>query len=108
MSRPYKYILAEDGKTPIATDDSSEWGKWFVRAGMKKIVAQDELPSGVRISTIFLGLDYNFGDGPPLIFETMVFPANSWADGDCERCSTYNQAVEQHEKMKTKYNKEKL
>jgi hypothetical protein len=27
----------------------------------------------VRVSTIWLGLNHNFGDGPPLIFETMIF-----------------------------------
>ena len=29
---------------------------------------------GIRVSTVWLGLDHNFSpDGPPLIFETMVF-----------------------------------
>ena len=27
----------------------------------------------VEISTVWLGLDHQYGDGPPLIFETMVF-----------------------------------
>ena len=26
-----------------------------------------------RVSTIWLGLDHQWGEGPPLIFETMVF-----------------------------------
>lgn len=25
------------------------------------------------VSTVWIGLDMNFGDGPPLIFETMIF-----------------------------------
>jgi hypothetical protein len=29
----------------------------------------------VTVSTVWLGLDHQFGDGPPLIFETMVFGA---------------------------------
>lgn len=27
-----------------------------------------------RVSTVLLGTDYNFGDGPLRIFETMIFP----------------------------------
>lgn len=36
-----------------------------------------------RISTVWLGLDHNWGDGPPLIFETMVFTEIE-ADDDSE------------------------
>lgn len=39
-----------------------------------KRVAETTLPDGRWISTVWLGLDHNFMDGPPLIFETMVFP----------------------------------
>jgi hypothetical protein len=27
----------------------------------------------IRVSTVFLGLNHQYGDGPPLIFETMIF-----------------------------------
>jgi hypothetical protein len=27
----------------------------------------------VLVSTIFLAIDYAFGDGPPILFETMIF-----------------------------------
>src|SRR5258706_13563526 len=27
----------------------------------------------VRVSTVFLGFDRSFGQGPPLLFETMIF-----------------------------------
>jgi hypothetical protein len=38
-------------------------------------VKQDVIEDGnIGISTVFLGLDHrHFGDGPPLLFETMVF-----------------------------------
>lgn len=32
-----------------------------------------------RVSTLWVGINHRFGDGPPLIFETMVFP-------DCDYC----------------------
>ena len=40
------------------------------------------------VSTVFLGIDHNFyGDGPPLLFETMVFHDNL-VDLFCDRYST--------------------
>jgi len=46
-----------------------------------KLVAKTELPNGVMISTVWLGLDHSFRKRPPLIFETMVFGENA-AQGD--------------------------
>lgn len=60
---------------------------------------------GHVISTVWLGLDHGHGgDGPPLIFETMVFPQQ--ADGSLDstgetytdRYSTKEHALEGHEK----------
>lgn len=36
-------------------------------------VAWTLIGEGIEISTVWLGIDHNFFDGPPLIFETMVF-----------------------------------
>ena len=44
----------------------------------------------VRVSTVFLGLNHAFGDGPPLWFETMVFGGE--LDQEQERYSTIEQA----------------
>jgi hypothetical protein len=52
----------------------------------------------VWVSTIFLGMDHNWGGGRPLLFETMAF----WgACGACEqeRCSTWLEAEAQHRAM---------
>lgn len=47
------------------------------------------------VSTVWLGIDYSFGNSLPLIFETMVFP-----DCDiCERYSTLEQAKAGHERI---------
>lgn len=58
-------------------------------------VGLTEVGGGRSISTVFLGLDHRFfGDGPPLLFETMMFPG-------CEmigRCSTWDEAEEMHER----------
>jgi hypothetical protein len=58
-----------------------------------------------RISTVWLGLNFQFGDGPPLIFETMVFKDGDNLDPerDCERYSTESDAIAGHAAMVAKY-----
>lgn len=38
----------------------------------QRVLAQDQV-GGLRISTIFTGIDRNFGRGAPILFETVVF-----------------------------------
>jgi hypothetical protein len=83
-----KYILV--GKEPKLAS-LMEWGKWFETADRR--VANDII-GDVRISTVFLGLDHSFGDGPPLLFETMIFGGEH--DQYQDRCSTWQQAEAQH------------
>lgn len=68
-------------------------------ATTERQVALDRLPLAT-VSTVFLGLDHRWDDGPPLIFETMVFvhPAlrDSPMDGYQNRCSTWAQAEAMH------------
>lgn len=53
--------------------------------------------NGVQISTVFLWLNHAFDDGPPLLFETMVFGGPLSEEQD--RCSTYDEAEAMHERM---------
>lgn len=71
---------------PIDTDE------WIV-AFRDNRVARDEI-DGHTISTMYLGLDHNWGDGPPLIFETMIF--GGAFDEDQWRYSTEAEALEGH------------
>lgn len=55
----------------------------------------------VMISTVWLGLDHSFGfgNGPPLIFETMIFDSeDEELDNYQERYSTEERAIEGHER----------
>jgi len=61
----------------------------------RRRVALDELEA-VTVSTVHLLHNHQFGDGPPLIFETMVFPRDEWSDLHCERYSTEAEAVAGH------------
>jgi hypothetical protein len=102
-----KFIL--DGHTPRPESDFIKWAKWFESADriVKKTrlevsisgLLQKEKKLGfVEISTVFLGLDHNFfGKGPPVLFETMVFGGE--LDEETERCSTWEQAEEMHQRM---------
>jgi hypothetical protein len=60
-------------------DDVLEWGRWFERSSKdrSRIIAadKDEGPDGtdVLISTVFLGLDHQWGEGPPVLWESLVF-----------------------------------
>jgi len=68
-----KYILDQSG-TPQVCDDIFQWGRWMEGSDdMRKLKCDHPIP-GVRVSTVFLGLDYSFGaSGPPVLWETMVF-----------------------------------
>lgn len=65
-----KYILDSHGN-PVPCENLMAWGQWM--EVMDRRVAYTSV-YGVRVSTVFLGLDHNFfSDGPPILFETMVF-----------------------------------
>ena len=57
------------------------------------VVGLDHL-DGVKVSTIWLGLDHSFGGERPVIFETLIF-GGEW-DGDLRRYSTYAEALGGH------------
>ena len=77
--------------------------EWSRSSAKKRRIAWTELPSGNRVSTVWLGLDHRHGKGPPLIFETMVFQPNSFGDLDCERYSTKAEAIKGHNAMVEKW-----
>ena len=64
-----RYIL-KDGLA-VQCPDLMEWGAWMEahRSKSQKIFKI----SGLRLSTVFLGLDHSFGLGEPLLWETMLF-----------------------------------
>ena len=57
--------------------------------------------NGAKISTVFLGIDHQFGMGsPPILFETMVFGGE--LDQEQERYCTYREAEEGHKRWVAK------
>lgn len=72
-----------------------------------KRVAQTQI-GPYWVSTVWLGLDHSFTqDGPPIIFETMVFAVDRddptietlGPEMDCDRYATEEQALAGHETM---------
>lgn len=81
-----------------------EWAQSYKTRGAQKRVAETTLPDGKWVSTVWLGLDHSFGDGPPLIFETMVFESQDHlSDLDCNRYSTEAEALAGHAAMVEKW-----
>lgn len=102
MNRPHYYIL-DANHVALPVFDLYEWGKWFETNDRQ--VAKDII-DGWLVSTVFLGLDHQFGGGEPLLFETMVFApegANDYDFGghDQDRYSTYSQAIAGHERLRS-------
>lgn len=112
MKTQDKYILK--GKKAVPCNDLLEWGNWLVDnighlktfkwKGFCRIVKQTKLNQDILVSTVFLGLDHNFtGQGPPLLFETMVF--GGALVQHCERYSTWEEAEKGHEDIVEKIKK---
>lgn len=66
-----KWILDEFGE-PKKPSSFLEWARWFDVPGRRR-VAETTTRDGIWISTVFLGIDHRFGDGHPILWETMVF-----------------------------------
>jgi hypothetical protein len=90
--RPHDFWVLDDEHRPVPVD-LMEWARRFEDVN-SRIVAKIEL-NGVIVSTVFLGCNHQYGDGPPLLFETMIFGGPH--DGYTWRYSSWDDAVVGHE-----------
>ena len=86
------YILK--GHEVVEEADVCMWGKWFESADRS---VNRTIREGVRVSTVFLGINHNFDGGAPLVFETMVFGGE--LDGEEARYATWDEAEAGHKRM---------
>jgi hypothetical protein len=111
------YIL--EGHEPVALtgpEAVQRWARWFEGAvGIDGLAARRKDRRRVAftdlgfctVSTVFLGIDHNFfGDGPPILFESMVFankaPGATFPEeleGMMDRYCTWDEAEAGHEAM---------
>jgi len=82
--------------------DIMEWTELTEDEEYRKI--KQENVGKYFISTVWIGLNHNFGDGEPLIFETMVFGGKE-SDLDMDRYSTLKEAEKGHKKIVKKWSK---
>lgn len=90
-----KWIL-DDAGNPIEEPDVLKWAVWFETHGKEKIVQHDNLPGGILVSTVFLGINHNWGSGPPILWETMIFGGKWDKEEYQERYHTKEEALEGH------------
>ena len=84
-----------DGHEVVKCEDVMEWAKFF-EIPEHHIVAQ-RARSGIKVSTIFIGLDHSYGyETKPIVFKTMIFGGRE--DGYQDRYSTWEEAEGGHKK----------
>jgi hypothetical protein len=90
-----QYIEVDGVPQPCA--DTVEWAKWWSTANRQ--VALTEV-GRFYVSTVFLGIDHNFGPAAvPILYETMVFfEPGAAVDDYQERYATRAQALVGHER----------
>lgn len=76
------YILDESGQNIVAVGLFT-WADWF-ETRQKGVVKQDRVGRSF-ISTVFMGINYGWEDGPPVLWESMVFRGK--LDQERRRCS---------------------
>ena len=92
------YAILNDANEVVAVDDVREWAAWFELNEGRRIVAQTSISPGVRVSTVFLGINHSFiWGGRPLWFETMIFGGPH--SDDQQRYETYLEAQLGHQEM---------
>ena len=109
MKITYHWILDKNGE-PIPAS-SEQWCDWFEKGFMQdnRRVSREKV-GGYEVSTVFLGIDHNYGAGPPVLWETMIFGPGP-LDQHQERCSgSREQAEAMHARMvkKVKAKKSKV
>ena len=89
-----KRYYGRDGK-PITF---ARWVAIMEKSPETRIVEQTNLPNGVLVSTVWLGMSHNFfGGATPLIFETMIF-GEDWDSEYQERYATEAEAIAGHKR----------
>lgn len=86
-----RYKLDSNG-SPVPCPNLFEWAEWLETSKDRQVKL--DTFGEIKCSTVFLGIDHNWGEGPPVLWETMIFggPMN----GEQHRCAG---GIEQAEAM---------
>lgn len=83
-----------DHPKPVSHEEYERWLKHKERVGVTWRILQSRV-AGLFVSTVFLGLDHGMGQGPPVLWETMIF-GNLHGDEFQERYTSHTEAVRRH------------
>ena len=121
---PRYFILSDDDPPQEIGVETMEWAVWFEENDGRRFIRDTQIKRGVVegpwVSTVFIGIDMNHGEGPvPILYETGVFecrnqwrePSEFYPDGrwtignnlDEDRYSTWSDAMEGHERLVEKW-----
>lgn len=88
-----RYYYLDSDNHLVGTHEFLEWARWFEYTN--RVVGWTQIVADVHVSTVFLGIDHrHFGDGPPIVFETMIF--GGALDQDMWRYSSWDDAEAGH------------
>jgi len=88
MQLYYKLV----GKEIVPVSDVMEWAMSF-QDNDNRVVKQTNIGK-IFVSTVFLGIDHRWGDGKPVLFETMIFGGKQ--DQYQKRYCTYDESLAGH------------
>ena len=69
----------------------------YIQDPKNRVVRQTEFTNGEKLSTVFLMVDHGWGEGDPILFETMLLGNNG--DDILNRYCTWNEAEAGHIKF---------
>lgn len=92
------YKLVDKKPIPCSLEEYGYWESIHERR-----ISLTNLGS-VDVSTVFLGIDHQFGEGKPILFETCIFGGER--EGEITRYHTYDEALEGHKKIVESFNTE--
>lgn len=95
---PVKWFVLDEAGEPVPAKSLPGWERAY--GDHKKRIVKQEWIENVRVSTVFLGLDHNYGGGEPILWETMTFSNRKDFEYEMNRCSgSREQAEAMHAKM---------
>ena len=92
MNANGRYVLKHG--VPTLEPDLMKWATWL---DTDERIIQKTTVGDAEVSTVFLGLNHQYSDGPPILFETMVF--GGYLDQEMDRYPTEIDARTGHAEM---------
>jgi hypothetical protein len=103
FNHPLYYILDEHDN-PVPTNDSHTANELLINADKRRVglTEKDIAGHSIMVSTVFLVIDHNYTDGPPILYETMLFIDSTEVGSATQRYETKEQAQKGHEETSSK------